>query len=88
MDPNVQVAIATVVGTTITTLGVIIVALISSRRNKDDDQEDPKPKPNEETFALLQSLILENARKEKALESLKAENVRLRALLAEKEEKT
>lgn len=84
MDPNVQVAIATVIGTTITTLGVIGVALINARRGKNGDG-DPKEKSHDELLNLLQSLILENARKEATIVSLKKENEKLRAQIPPKE---
>lgn len=97
MDPNVQVAIATVIGTTITTLGIVAVAFINrGKGGQDDGVDDPDSKSSDpDVLTLVQSLILENARKEKAIvnkdktiESLKRENEKLRNQLAATEGST
>lgn len=71
MDPNVQVAIATVIGTTITTFGVIAVAFINTRRS---NKEGEKPSnDNNDVLELVQSLVRENARKEATIIRLRQE---------------
>lgn len=81
MDANVQVAVATVVGTLITTLGVVAVALINSRRSRDDDSS---PQDNDEVLELVQALVRENARKEQTIVRLRAENSRLKAQIRQR----
>ena len=82
MDPNVQVAIATVVGTTVTTFGIVLVALINARRSKDDEDDSDKDRPDN-VLALMQALILENARKESTIVSVTQENSELKRVNAE-----
>lgn len=82
MDPNVQVAVATVIGTTITTLGVIAVAFINTRRSK--TSEDP-PKDNNDILELVQSLVRENARKEATITRLRAQVATLQSRIPEED---
>lgn len=78
MDPNVQVAVATVIGTTITTLGVIAVAFINTRRGKTSEET---PKDNNDVLELVQSLVRENARKEATITRLRKQVAALEAKL-------
>jgi hypothetical protein len=87
MDPNVQVAIATVMGTAVTTLGIVIVALINARKTKADDDSPDKDSPDN-VLALMQALILENARKESTIVLLTQKVDELKAKLEEKERST
>lgn len=83
MDPNVQVAIATVIGTLITTFGIVAVAFINRRGGQDDGVDDPDSKSsNQDVLILMQSLVLENARKEATITSLQKEVEKLRNQLA------
>lgn len=78
MDANVQVAVATVLSAAITTLGVIVVALINRRKTQREEEE---PKDSSEILELVQSLVRENARKEGTIDRLRQENARLKALI-------
>lgn len=71
MDPNVQVAIATVVGTAITTLGVVVVALIQSRKGSGKDSDDSGDKEKTGIHAYIQALVLENARYQRSNHDLR-----------------
>ena len=88
MDPNVQVAIATVIGTAITTLGIVVVALINSKRGsgkgEGDDSKDESTQEDPQNLELIRSLILENARKEATIVRLREENVSLKEKLADR----
>ena len=88
MDPNVQVAIATVIGTAITTLGIVVVALINSRRGGDKDESEDKKDETapDNNLKLIEALVMENARKESTIvrltdrvSVLEAENAQLKA---------
>lgn len=83
MDPNVQVAIATVIGTMVTTLGVVIVALINVRRN---DKKDDDPPTDDDTHELVKALLRENIGHERTIAEQKIEIADLKAQLGHKEE--
>ena len=83
VDHTVQVALIAVITTTITTAGVIAVAIINGRKEKNNP---PTPTPVEdaglsqkEILKLIESLIRENARKETEIQELKEELKTLRS---------
>lgn len=89
MDTNVQVALVSVFATSITTLGVIVTALISSRSKDkvtvslphEDDDPDWDMK---DVVQHLISLVAENQRKEDTIAQLRKELRKCRAELESK----
>ena len=95
MDPNIQVAFISVLSTFITTGGVIVVALINNRKEREGAASAGVEAGLDERDILerMLSLIAENERKEvtivglkKKIRELQSENRALRALLPKKEE--
>lgn len=95
MDPNVQVALISVFATTITTLGVVMVAVINNRkeRTKAASAGVEAGLDEGEVLEKLLNLMDENRRKEATIVSLRArakkaetENADLRAQLKSKGE--
>jgi hypothetical protein len=82
MDPNVQVALVGVFATTITTMGVIFVAMINNRKERGKAAEAGVDAALDERDILerLLGLITENQRKEAHIQQLQAER---NALLVE-----
>jgi hypothetical protein len=80
MDPNVQVALVSVLATFITTLGVISVAVINNRkeRAKAADAGVEAGLDERDVLERMLSLISENERKESALSQARAENEALK----------
>lgn len=74
MDPNVQVALVGVIATTITTLGVIVVAVVTSRKERGKAASAGVQAGLDERDVLerMLSLISENERKEDTIAELKA----------------
>lgn len=75
MDPNIQVAFISVLATLITTMGVIAVAVINNRREREGAATAGVEAALDERDVLerLLSLIAENERKEAEIQSLKNE---------------
>ena len=75
MDPNVQVALVSVLATFITTLGVISVAVINNRkeRAKAADAGVEAGLDERDVLERMLSLISENERKEHALTQARAQ---------------
>lgn len=82
MNPNTQVALSSVIATSITTSGVIIVALINTRKPK--EQVEPKSDnsiDDGDVLDRLMALISENERKEKQIANLKEQVRKLKSEL-------
>ena len=81
MDPNIQVAFISVLATLITTIGVIVVAVINNRKERGGAASAGVDKALDEKDVLgrMLSLITENERKESEIQALKDDNKRLRA---------
>jgi len=82
MNPNTQVALISVIATCITTSGVIIVALINTRKPK--EQVEPKSDnsiDDGDVLDRLMALISENERKEKQIANLKEQVRKLKSEL-------
>lgn len=73
MDPNVQVALVSVIATTITTLGVVMVAVINNRkeRTKAANAGVEACLDEGEVLEKLLALIDENNRKEATITTLR-----------------
>ena len=73
MDPNVQVALISVFATTITTLGIIMVAVINNRKERTKAANAGVEAGLDERDILekMLSLIDENQRKEATITSLR-----------------
>lgn len=82
LDPNVQVAFVTVIATTISTLGVIVVAIINNRKERAQAASAGVEAGLDEQDVLkrMLELLAENGRKEATITSLKAQ---IRSLKAE-----
>jgi hypothetical protein len=76
LDPNVQVALVSVIATMITTLGVVSVAVINNRKERDNAASAGVDAGLDEKDILerLLSLISENESKEKQIAALENEN--------------
>lgn len=74
IDPNVQVALVTVIATSITTAGVIIVAIINNRKERVKSAGAGVEAGLDEKNVLerMLSLIADNERKEKTIVKLEA----------------
>ena len=88
IDPNGQVALASVLATTITTLGVVAVAYINNRKVANTPTVDDMSKLDEkDVLGRMLYLIADGDRKEEALKAAVLENKALletnRALLVE-----
>lgn len=92
MDPNVQVAYVSIIATTITTLGVIVVAMINNRKERVKAASAGVEAGLDEKDVLgrMLALISENERKEQTITDLRAkvhvlttDNRELRAQLRE-----
>lgn len=81
MDPNVQVALVSVIATLITTLGVISVAVINNRKERDNSASAgvESGMDREDLFDRMLSLIDENNRKENIIKALRREIRQLRS---------
>lgn len=73
MDPNVQVALVSVLGVTITTIGVVVVAVINNRRERANSASAGVDAGLDERHVLTRviSLIAENDRKEGTITRLR-----------------
>lgn len=72
MDPNVQVALVSVIATTITTLGVVMVAVINNRKERTKAANaGVEAGLDEELLEHLLELIDENNRKEATITTLR-----------------
>lgn len=72
MDPNVQVALVSVIATTITTLGVVMVAVINNRKERTKAANAGiEAGLDEELLEHLLALIDENNRKEATITTLR-----------------
>lgn len=80
LDPNVQVALVSVFATTITTLGVIAVAVINNRkeRTKAADVGVEAGLDEKDVLSRILSLISENDALEKSLADVTAERDQLK----------
>lgn len=78
MDPNVQVALVSVLATLITTAGVVVVAVINNRRERGQAASAGVEAGLDEGDVLkrMLSLIAENERKEITINRLRKENKR------------
>lgn len=76
MDPNLQVALVSVMATLITTLGVVVVAVINNRKERTTAASAGVEAGLDEKDVLerMLSLISENERKEGSIGRLKGEN--------------
>lgn len=83
MDPNVQVALVSVLATFITTLGVIAVAVINNKREraKAADAGVEAGLDERDVLERMLSLISENERKELALTQVRAEKLALEEVI-------
>ena len=83
MDPTVQVGLVSVLATFVTTAGVVIVALINNRREREGAASAGVEAGLDERDVLerMLALISENERKEKQIAELRRENKRLQAKL-------
>lgn len=83
MDPNVQVALVSVLATFITTLGVIAVAVINNKREraKAADAGVEAGLDERDVLERMLSLIAENERKEIALTQVRAEKLALEEVI-------
>jgi len=74
MDPNVQVALVSVIATTITTLGVVMVAVINNRKERTKAANaGVEAGLDEELLEHLLALIDENNRKEATITTLRGQ---------------
>lgn len=82
MDPNIQVAFVSVLATLVTTIGVVAVAVINNRRERQGAASAGVEAGLDERDILgrMLALISENERKEKQITELKKD---LRAVRAE-----
>lgn len=82
LDPNVQVALVSIIATSITTLGVILVAVINNRRERARSAHAGVEVGlnDKDILQRLLALIAENERKEQTIVSL---NEKIRKLTAE-----
>lgn len=85
MDPNIQVAFISVLATLITTMGVVAVAIINNRKERDGAATAGVEAALDERDVLerLLSLIAENERKEAEIQSLKVAAVERNEKIAE-----
>lgn len=83
MDPNVQVALVSVLATTVTTLGVVAVAVINNRKERDKAADAGVEAGLDERDILerMLSLIAESERKETTIVALRK---KVKELTAEK----
>lgn len=81
MDPNVQVALVSVFATTITTLGVIAVAVINNRKERDNAASAGVDAALDDGDMLDRMLMMasENQRKESTITALRKQNRELKA---------
>lgn len=79
MDPNIQVAFISVLATIVTTVGVVAVAVINNRRERDGAASAGVEAGLDERDILgrMLSLISENERKEKHISELQQEKKEL-----------
>lgn len=79
LDPNVQVAVVSVFATTITTLGVIAVAVINNRkeRTKAADAGVDAGLDEKDILARILALIADNDEKDKIIIAVRAERDQL-----------
>jgi len=81
IDPNVQVALVSVFATTITTLGVIAVAMINNRkervRSASAGVEAGAGLDEKDILEQMLSLVAENQRKEDTINLLRKKNKQL-----------
>lgn len=79
MDPNIQVAFISVLATIVTTVGVVSVAIINNRRERDGAASAGVEAGLDERDILgrMLSLISENERKEKHIAELQADKKEL-----------
>lgn len=75
MDPNIQVAFISVLATIVTTVGVVSVAIINNRKERDGAASAGVEAGLDERDILgrMLSLIAENERKEKHITELQAD---------------
>ena len=84
MNANVQVAFVSVLATTITTLGVVGSAYLSSRKIKNKVSEFPAEQDifdDRDILERLLVLIKDNERKDKQIQHLQNENAKLKNML-------
>lgn len=88
IDPNVQVALVSVFATAITTAGVIAVAIINNRKERDKAADAGVDAALDERDVLgrMLSLISENDRKEVTIKGLRKENREQKAKILQLEE--
>lgn len=81
MDPNVQVALVSVIATMITTIGVVVVAVINNRKERGNAASAGVEAGLEESVVLerMFSLVEENSRKETTIKELREQNTKLRS---------
>lgn len=81
MDPNLQVALVSVLATLITTFGVVVVAVINNRKERTDAASAGVEAGLDEKDVLerMLTLIAENERKEASIGRLRAQNETLSA---------
>ncbi len=79
MDPNIQVALISVLATIVTTAGVVAVAIINNRKERDGAASAGVEAGLDERDILgrMLSLITENERKEKHITDLQKEKKEL-----------
>lgn len=81
IDPNVQVALVSVFATTITTLGVISVAMINNRKERTKSAtagvEAGAGIDEKDILEQMLSLVAENQRKEDTINLLRKKNKQL-----------
>ncbi len=79
MDPNIQVAFISVLATIVTTVGVVAVAIINNRKERDGAASAGVEAGLDERDILgrMLSLIAENERKEKHITDLQADKKEL-----------
>lgn len=96
LDPTVQVAVVSVFATGITTLGIILVAVINNRKERSNAANAGVESALDKTEVLTRmlSLISENERKEAIISSLRTkiellelENSELKAIIRLKGER-
>lgn len=80
MDPNLQVALVSVMATLITTAGVVIVAIINNRKERTTAASAGVDAGLDEKDVLerMLSLIAENERKENTIGRLRVDNEQLK----------
>lgn len=79
MDPNIQVAFISVLATIVTTVGVVTVAVLNNRKERDGAASAGVEAGLDERDILgrMLSLIAENERKEKHITELQADKKEL-----------